>query len=151
MRDEKSKFHETVGILVKAYLNNDLQHSNCSACAVGNIIHHHYGNFDSVSPWDGNDGMGWPNVFCTVALNKQLVFPENCEGNAKEQIDATGYTWQELALVEKAFEHCYYARGESDDDETMFSGLMAVVDVLGKIHGIDLTEKEQAKLLFHKA
>ena len=38
MKTELERFHETVGILVKAYLNDTLEHTNCHACAVGNMI-----------------------------------------------------------------------------------------------------------------
>lgn len=63
-------------------------------------------------------------------------------------IDQTGYSEVELAKIEFAFES---ADEGSTEDENMFNGLMAVVDVLAEIHGVDLTSKEQAKKLFVKA
>lgn len=38
IREDKKKFHETVGILVQAYLNDTLIHQSCQHCAVGNLI-----------------------------------------------------------------------------------------------------------------
>ncbi len=34
----KSLYDKTVSILVDAYMNDTLQHGNCFACAVGNIV-----------------------------------------------------------------------------------------------------------------
>jgi hypothetical protein len=31
-------YHKTIGILVDAYFDDTLQHGNCSACAVGNLV-----------------------------------------------------------------------------------------------------------------
>jgi hypothetical protein len=151
MRD----FHYTVNVLVKAYLNDTLEHSNCGACAVGNMIADSIGdaNFPVHSPFiDKNvilsKGHGWAAVFCTVSKDKQFIFSDEYNGVAKEQIDSTGYTWQELARIEKAFEYQGYTiKGR---DEAMFCGLMAVVDVLADIHNIDLKVREEVKTLFVK-
>jgi hypothetical protein len=154
MRD----FHYTLNVLVKAYLNDTLEHANCSACAVGNIVADSLrtNDFHVMSPtvYDWNNvtaGFGWAAVFCTVAKDKQLVFPIQYGNDAKKQIDSTGYTWRELARIEKAFESCNpdYANIK-DVDAAMFNGLCAVVDVLADIHQIDLSVREEAKKLFVK-
>ena len=138
----KELFTKTVNILVDAYFKNTLQHGNCAACAVGNIIACNMGiKFristvcDGFYTWDG----------LKVSWNKVFVTPFNYEGEAKEQIDSTGYTWQELAKVEFAFETAYVGKSE---DDYMFNGLMAVVDVLIEIHEGNETEKVTAKELF---
>jgi len=38
-----ASFENTVDILVKAYINDTLEHNNCYACAVGNIVAHNMG------------------------------------------------------------------------------------------------------------
>lgn len=144
MRNEVQKFHETVSILVKAYLNDELRHGDCNACAVGNLI---YANL-------GNKKMWWPYVFMTSRLG-EAVFDESAYcGDAQIEIDSTGYSPLELARVENAFEvNAIYDQFQDqvgDKDEQMFNGLMAVVDVLADIHGIDLSQKEHAKALFVK-
>jgi hypothetical protein len=40
----KPTFSNTIDILVKAYLNDTLQHESCSACAVGNLVSHSMAN-----------------------------------------------------------------------------------------------------------
>ncbi len=137
MRD----FNHTVNVLVKAYLNDTLSHGVCDRCAVGNIVNASCNNAPMMCH------VGWPTVFLSDN-HKQRIMPVNYAGEAKRQIDATGYTWQELARIEIAFEE----HDITDDwEQNMFNGLMAVVDVLAEIHGIDLTAKEQAKALFVKA
>lgn len=159
MRD----FHYTVNVLVKAYLNETLEHGVCTACAVGNII------ADSVKAkvikdhgvWVRNGALVqpiWDDVFLSEIPGEQKINPENYKGWAKRQIDTTGYTWQELAKIEYAFElhNCLidYPNDEQEEkqiSDAMFNGLMAVVDVLADIHGIDLERKEEAKALFVKS
>jgi hypothetical protein len=99
-------FDNTVSILLKAYLNDELEHDNCAACAVGK----------------------WINLLARIRRTK------------------TGYSVHEIHQIEYAFENAPY-QGD-DTEEWMFNGLMAVVDVLAEIHGIDLTAKEEAKKLF---
>lgn len=157
MRDEKAKFHETVGILVEAYLNGILASGDCEACACGNLIAHHMnieimeyaGNFQwfrKGEPYEPE----WQSVFVTESGGKQQrIRLHEYTGEARRQIDSVGYKLQELAIIENAFE-IGYRKGWFVKDR-QYQGLMAVVDVLAEIHGIGLTEKESAKLLFVKA
>lgn len=158
MRD----FHETIDILVKAYLNNTLEHHKCSACAVTNIIGH----------------TGWTRFFVTIQTDEgDNIIQHRADGETilipslffgayavpvhevpdhviKEReagllaIESSGYSIDELARIEFAFETS--DRGNSKD-EHMFNGLVAIVDVLAEIHGIDLEQKEEAKALFVKS
>lgn len=163
----KAEFSKTVDILVKAYLNDTLKHGNCYACAVGNIIADNMGfEFckDDASAikspsWkgqlypafseDGQDVNGWGAAFYTSGWSgKQYVKKQNLlKEPVIKQIESTGYHWSDLAKIESAFETAN--KGQSED-EYMFNGLMAVVDVLAKIHKVDRSEKESAKKLFHK-
>jgi hypothetical protein len=76
------------------------------------------------------------------------------------QCDVTGYNWQELAMIERAFEGCEIPvhdpklgplKFNINQDQWMLNGLFAVVDVLCEIHGMNTEEKEEAKLLFVKS
>lgn len=221
----KERFDETVDILVKAYLNDTLQHGHCAACAVGNIIakKNDYkiqvkvGSFSNDFMWQSRAGDNkghhvspeWNQVFVTLTqamfaptdksdqarpidgiqarpidgiriweifldkvyqvsqAHQPKVNPELYTGAAKAQIDSTGYTWQELARIETAFETAdcppYYTQKETwgwavDKDSQnaafeawMYNGLMAVVEVLADIHQLDFQEVEAAKELFVKA
>lgn len=154
----KADFHKTVDILVKAYLNGTLEHDNCYACAIGNMVAANMGlrfigdkTIRRGIHWEGFPNYGslgpdkmWTNVCYTNDEGEQFFRPHKYKGIPKKQIDSTGYSIEEVAMIEHAFET---ATGK----DRMFAGLMAVVDVLAEIHGIDLTEKESAKALFVKA
>ncbi len=113
----------------------------CTACAVGNIIAGNFGVNDVHSnyEWVTKTGVvayeGWASVFYS-SDDRQIKNPEKYTGLAKIQIDKTGYSWRDLAKVEKAFESVQTVRAEDDDEEDkfMFLRLMAVIDVLDKIH-----------------
>lgn len=148
----RPSFDHTVSILVKAYLNDTLEHGKCEACAVGNIVHaagfprYNTGECEAMKP----DSCGnWKGVFVTTGGIQKMrhAVDKDWEQIGLRMIEATGYTVEELAWVEYAFETA--PKGKSDDD-WMLNGLMTVVDVLASIHNVDLSTKEQAKLLFVK-
>jgi hypothetical protein len=134
----KEQFHETVGILVRAYMNDTLEHAECGACAVGNII-------AAKSPELYNENpAAW---YHPLERERPL---------AKKQLASTGYAFEDVMKIEKAFETCPIPDrlkntwGNWKDPEWMFNGLMAVVDVLCEIHGMNETEKQESKALFVK-
>jgi len=131
-------FNHSVNVLVKAYLNNWLIHRKCTACAVGNLISE--GNPEEYDFYQGR----WYSWFRSLGLNS--MDPDFRDYDHPDVIK-TGYSPSELISIERAFERC--DRGCNEDDY-MFNGLMAVVDVLAEIHGVDLTQKETAKALFVK-
>ena len=148
----KELFNRTVAVLVKAYQNDTLIHGSCCACAVGNLVAASCG-IDDIFDDDewrkkalGGGFWGWAFVFSTFG-REQHIYPENYRGPAKFQIDATGYSWQELAKIEHAFETA--PKGDNDDD-WMLNGLLAVYDVLCEIHEVDKSEVQDAKLVFVK-
>jgi len=148
----KATFEHSVDILVKAYMNDTLAHGYCPACAVGNLCaaaKNFYvirsegicSKFEWTSKRSGGVFIpSWDDVFITIN-GVQRITPSAYFGIAKEEIDATGYSWQELARIEWAFES---ADRDYSEDEWMFNGLMAVVDVLAEIHGVSLEAKETA-------
>lgn len=161
-----AKFNESVSILVKAYLNNTLAHKSCVACAVGNLIAHHMGT--EPTPDKGNKYTGFSN---NVFANGMHECWFNGFGTPEEavmesyQTEMTGYSVEELCLIEYAFENApaecrqysldqYYIKYNSpigQNEEWMFNGLMAVVDVLASIHGVDLETTEAARKMFVKS
>lgn len=133
MKNEKL-FHETIDILVKAYLNETLIHSDCSACAVGNLVaYKHYGYYGIIKDndlWMNN----WSVILCGHESERGLA-----------EINSTGYTVNQIILIEKAFESVVWGSGDRDG----YKGLMAVVEVLCKIHECEEV-KEYTKALFVK-
>lgn len=126
-------YKKTVDTLYEAYFNDALEHNVCTACAVGNIL----------------GFMDWNNLFTTTkyepSFSQVLLqtdgiyyskYDKECLSNIKliEQIEKSGYSWQELAKIEFAFESA--PEGKSDEDY-MFNGLVAVLEVLKNIHDIE--------------
>jgi hypothetical protein len=140
----KAQFDHTVKILVSAFLNNSLVHGNCHACAVGNIVAANLDiKFDKDLKWIGRQ-VAWSAVFVTLQYQiSQVRRPRAYSGEAQKQIDATGYTWQELASIEYAFER---AKGKTPEAHT-FNGLMAVIEVLCQLHEMDVSAETAAKQL----
>lgn len=140
----KATFYNTVDILVKAYLNDTLKHKRCG-CAVHNIITSINGESE---PW-------WCGVFMTSCypgdIPKRHFTRALYYGDAKEQIDSTGYTLEELSDIEYAFERLRAFNEKGQQVDNIFECLMSVVDELARIHNVDLSVKESAKQLFVKA
>ena len=152
MKNE-SLYRKTVDILVQAYMNDTLQHSNCHACAVGNLVSANIGIEKFITKPDGlliwSNGIPfWNDVHMFMSsVGIQNIDQTQYKDEAKNQIDATGYTWQQTAEIEKAFESALYGNSE---DEWMLNGLMAVIDVLDKIHEVndpDVTQKTKASFV----
>jgi len=150
---KKATFEHSIDVLVKAYLNDTLEHGSCRACAVGNLVadaqgiklfynegEHLITNIGVTPNKDGKTIFNW----------NKLVDRINGYGDEQEalkEIESTGYSLSDIIKIEKAFEGANYGEG---NDEWMLNGLFAVVDVLAEIHGIDLTIREETKKLFNK-
>ena len=157
MRD----FNHTINILVQAYLNNTLKKGDCSACAVGNIlgtpqwsalfVTYNFGEGEGKRQIIALPGFALMNLATNHIIQVPIwKLPEQIAKRIEEvqkAIIESGYTIEELARVENAFE---LAPEGNNRDEAMFNGLMAVVDVLADIHGIDLKQKEEVRKLFVK-
>jgi hypothetical protein len=158
-------------VLVKAFLDDTLVHGNCYACAVGNLVACGLGakviktdHRFVTHIWDNGEDYpgkvhrntiqhdGWGAFFTTdrdyrTGKKKQEVNLHLLQSErVQRHITVTGYTWEELARIEFAFESA-----DKRKKDRMLNGLMKVVDVLADIHGVDLSVKESAKLQFVKA
>jgi hypothetical protein len=147
-------YHRTVDILVQAYFNDTLEHDNCYACAVGNIVAANCGfvfekdmrDEENRLMWKGFNGYGV--IKLSIDDNATYFAIEYRSGNdvsmtpnIKHQIEKSGYSLRELSKIEKAFERA--SIGNSKED-WMFNGLMAVIEVLDQIHENNDTEISQS-------
>ena len=144
----KNRFETAINKLVKAFFDGTLAKGDCTKCAVGNICDNK-GDWSKVFMTTGygsdvNPELYINNVLIKSVLGIYLVL------NPKDTIDKTGYSWEELALVESAFEsntkiHAtkYYKHTEKELMQDQYNGLMAVVDVLCEIEGIEATETKK--------
>lgn len=142
---KKELYEKTVNILLDAYNKGMLEHGNCTACAVGNMVqqacgYNHQLNYDGDLSWI-EAFPEWRFVFLTYEKYQELS-ESSYSGLAKEQIDSTGYTWKQLAEIEYAFEssisntkegYNFWRRAENQK-QGQFIGLTAVLKVLKEIH-----------------
>jgi hypothetical protein len=144
----KEQFHETVGILVRAYMNDTLEHGNYCACAVGNLIAEKVGATLIYEPMKSGSKFSWSHP----EFNGYEWY---CVNPTRKMITESGYKHSDLMRIEKAFEHAEKPDDVSPNDfmndKWMFNGLMAVVDILCEIHDMNETEKQEAKEMFVKA
>lgn len=140
-------YHKTVDILVQAYFNDTLQHGNCFACAVGNIVAANCGIkfqlmarenkrfYDMIVKPLTWEGYG-------IDIKKTITYFAHDNGEYPQelsyQIIKSGYSFKELNQIEQAFESAvslsYEPKFGQTDDEAMFNGLMNVIDALDEIH-----------------
>jgi hypothetical protein len=134
-------YNKTVDILVQAYFNNTLEHSNCFRCAVGNLVAaaNGYSTVPHVNSW-----VQWPAIHLMSSDGDQSKSKYHNEEEGLRQLRSTGYTEFETAKIEWAFEMA------SQKGDYMFNGLMAVVDVLDKIHEVNANQTEATKKRFLK-
>lgn len=132
MQNRIELYKQTEEVLYTAYFDDTLKHGYCRACAVGNIC---------MAP---ALKLGLPNHFWNLLFMTQTDPMHQTEYNdtfysqeyvdaAYSLINATGYTKKELMRIEWAFESS--DQGKSDEDY-MFNGLVAVLEVLKDIHGL---------------
>ncbi len=144
------RFNRAMKALIQAFFNDKLSKGDCTKCAIGNMCG---GSRDwQAIFYTGEDLFGnitqkiEPDNYIDAYIDKygSMLYP-------KSVIDKTGYTWQELAKVEKAFELAtiishdrYKMITKSSIMQDQFNGLMAVVEVLCEIDNIDPIEYKQA-------
>lgn len=155
-------YYKTVNTLLDAYNDDKLRHCNCYQCAVGNICR-------ETAQKMKIDTASWKYLFMTsdgkqYGINELYDSPKKIE-NARKLIKETGYTVEELAKVEFAFETSIYNSaegykywmGDNTDNENeiyqitkkgQYMGLCAVLDVLKEIHEVDKesSNKSQERL-----
>lgn len=135
---------KTVDILYQAYFNDTLEHGNFCGCAVGNLVAANMGktfeHLKNGSPikvtWAEGGTAAANHWYALVADDGSLLSNRNIEEGTK-QIRSTGYLLPEIIAIEKAFEsaHVNVDLGEGTDEQ-MFNGLVAVLNVLAKLHDV---------------
>jgi hypothetical protein len=157
-------FDHSVGVLVRAYLNGDLQKGNCSACAVGNLIadamHIELGRVATpeysrgvLSLRDDSYLVQWVGTHPGWLGELKGCYQHDISFNA--QLASTGYSREQLLLLEETFERpsslSHQERRDLSHAELVYRSLLAVVDALAQIHGVDLVTSERAEASFTRA
>lgn len=141
------RLRNSIEVLQRAYLTEELIAGNCQACAVGNLV--------AASSYTGDAG-AWRYVFCTDRLDDNLepiqTFYKPGDGymlvntrgynDGLSAIKATGYSLKQLARIEYAFESAVDHEFDEDgfdpklDHNYQWIRLQAVLKVLFDIEGI---------------
>lgn len=137
----RTELHQkTKDVLFKAYFDDTLEHSNCAACAVGNICGGEvlwsilFMTWEDGEPRTFEDIRGMKVLSPSYGKYRGRIIDEQLRQEALAIIANTGYAVEELMLIERAFEMA--DKGENEEDH-MFNGLVAVLEVLKDIHGVD--------------
>lgn len=163
-------YDEVLGVLIKAYEDGTLLRTSPCGCEIGNLIAHYNGyKYDPIAlkydtmpaKWITKDGKDvyptWIFKFVTVEVENpnneeyiykhriigskcQILYPHNPEGY--HQLRSIPLPLKILLDIEWAFETAPY--GE-DDDEGMFNGLMASIEILDKYFQASKEKSEQKK------
>ena len=159
------RFEKAYNALVKAFFEGTLAKGDCAACAVGNIV------ADAMSAnvtldldkgearCEENNGF-WKPLFATDAGRQYKRWYPTRDADFRSALleDLTGYSEDEMAQIEYAFEtntrihiERYQYKQESDILEDQYRGLCAVVDVMLALDGIEPDPKYAAKFREHKS
>ena len=130
-----NRFNYAMDRLVRAFFDENLIPQDCRKCAVGNIVR----------------SSMWGHIFSTDGgvqffYEKGVDTPSHVYTRAENLIKSTGYSVEEMARIELAFEkntnyHMLHLReNQITRDEFIqdqFNGLCAVVDVLCELDKIE--------------
>ena len=153
MKNQKL-FDRTIRILVNAYLNGTLLHTNCHACAVGNLVAancgYKYKPNESREDKDDDDfKLIWEHKDRYTLFDtwySGITKSENSlTKNESLEIESTGYSLNDLILIEGSFEGIEMIGWDNQSLENQFNGLMAVCDTLMQIHKASAEEITKAK------
>jgi hypothetical protein len=149
----KATFEKSVAILIKAYLNDTLRNGSCHSCAVGNLVADGLDisvirlSITGALEWSAGIPQ-WGHVVWQLGISpsrSNLV-------KASVQVAATGYSVKNLADIEHAFEKAYQnPPAGAIREDLIYTGLLAVVQVLAEIHQVEPTSELAANAEFGRA
>ena len=141
-------FNRTHAILTEAYLNDTLQHGNYCGCAVGNLVAADQNCRPYKTPfgvkWEEGSGSAW---FAVVV--SRVPHTKELERLGYEQVASTGYSVEELQLIEEAFEDGAH-EAMAHLKEPQFAGLCAVFETLSHIHEMHVDDRSELNSLFYE-
>ena len=136
-------YKETVDIILDAYNDGHLISGSACGCFVGNIVARRMGIAYNAPGYNGD---WWYGVIYPINSNHaSSEFVEKYGENGMKQIKVTGYSIQEVAKLEKAFENAATKLEKETDGscssiQKSYVGMDAALKVLAEIHETD--EKE---------
>lgn len=159
------RFEFAYNALVQAFFDGTLAKGTCTACAVGNMVA--AANDFSIERIETEDEImfecdytveQWSNLFFTTSQRQWRRGHATKDEDVKialSLIEKTGYSEDELAKIEFAFEThtqilsgIYHKHSEQEILEDQYNGLCAVFEVLCKldnVEGVDYKAKLQER------
>ncbi len=144
------RFEKAYNALYKAFMNDTLAKGTCAACAVGNIVADAMGAkvYKKGYEFECDIHNGWWSKFFVTIENEQEIKHQRADPDYWRLKKLTGYSIEELAKIEFAFEtntkirfFNYPFMTEEKIMEDQFNGLMAVMDVLIELDDVNEGEK----------
>lgn len=129
-------YKRTTDILYQAYFKDTLEHMNCYACAVGNLVAANMGKSFCIDQKAEEQKIFWAGYepYSGREGRKPSWHPLHTNKTQNPEILSTGYSVEDLCGIEEAFE---YAHSHVESTETnMFNGLCAVLNILAEIHQV---------------
>jgi len=139
-----NRLKNSIEILQRAYIEEKLEAGDCDACAVGNLV--------AASNYEGKS-MDWRFVFCTNKGGEQYFYDYDKEEvyyiRGLHAIEATGYSIEELAKIEHAFETAIskYDHDRLPTHVSQWIRLKTVIKVLFEIEGIPYNQEVEEPFL----
>ena len=135
------RIQKAIDILLDAYNENRLEANDCEACAVGNLVA--YG-----LPKDLDENLylklnyKWSDLFHTFMMEQQINKGALRDPFVVKSIEATDFTWEELAKIEFAFESTFHKYNIIDRKSKKESQLKALEEVVKVMMSFDEIEEK---------
>lgn len=136
----KDRFKNAVDALVYSFFNDTLAKMSCASCAVGNMVAWSHG----YKKQNISDSCAIIGTYFSSYDWTEAVWNGYEDDDEILVISKTGYSAKELYRVEEAFEHAteisyldYHSHSKSVIMQDQYNGLMAVLEVLCEIEGIE--------------
>lgn len=149
---------KAIDIFLDALNAGTLAKGSCAACAVGNLIANGLGckleKWGKSYDWLDKNGnpvqLWWQRLFFSDEDGQNIKLGYLRHKNVMEQIEATDFSWQELARIEEVFEtsseidfNDYRDYTTEEIREDQIKGLNAVVKLMFEMDAIKESVEEQ--------
>lgn len=140
------RFNDAIDSLVQGFMDGTLAKGSCHACAVGNMVAKR--SAINITRCKDTGSLCWqgcvPQWYSYIYENPEYRIDRMTNYLGMKECTTTGYSVKELRRIESAFEgatkipeRLYKKKGKKAVMADQYAGLMAVLDVLMDIEGIE--------------
>ena len=134
------RIKKAIDLFLDAINNGTLAKGSCTACAVGNLVAHGMNGTITGKGCSFNsdvDNDMWGYLFMTGVGSQTIHTSQLKNPKVISNIEATDFTWRELAQIEYVFEmntkinsNCYPNYNREQIKQDQINGLEAVIEVM---------------------